>query len=83
MHGFWNGFCNGYPWMSRWSWGGGIMMLIGLLLVVLVIYLLFRKKESGTDHSADSALEMLKRRFVNGEISREEFEEKKRILTES
>lgn len=83
MHGFWNGFFDGYSCLSQSGWGGGVMMFVGLVIFGVVLYLLFKHREGRTSAVDDSALETLKKRFVNGEIGVEEYEEKKRILTES
>ncbi len=61
--------------------GGYITMGLGILIAAALIYLLVKKSGSfpGQEKS-DSPLEILQKRFVNGEISREEYLEKKEIL---
>jgi putative membrane protein len=76
--------------MSNGVWGGGmgIWMLLGtafwILLIVgivlLVVWAIQKSKGAGTGRTEDSALEILKKRYARGEISKEEFEEKKRDL---
>ncbi len=72
-------------WDHFWL-GGYTGMFIGLLLIAAVIYLLFRKnhhhQETGSS-SYESAESVLKRRFVNGEIDRDEYVEKMEILQNS
>ena len=82
MHSYWYNMRDGLCGLARTGgWGGGIMMLIGLLLLAAIIYLLFRRKDSsGGNGREDSPLELLQKRYVNGEISKEEYEEKKRVL---
>ena len=76
------------PWMM---WGGGwwwfmpIFMILfwGLVIwgVVALVQGLSRSGRSdGVSGQQDSALEILKRRYARGEISKEEYEEKKRDL---
>jgi putative membrane protein len=61
--------------------------MFGILGTVLVVILVvwgwtYLKKEKGFDfgNTRESALDILKRRYAKGEISKEEFEEKKRDL---
>ena len=71
---------NGWGWMA-----GGLMMLIfwgGL--VVLVIFLVrgfsARSAQRGGKRSAPDALGILAERFAMGEISEEEFDQRRRVL---
>ncbi|MDD5474650.1 MAG: SHOCT domain-containing protein [Candidatus Methanoperedens sp.] len=50
-----------------------ILILIGLILLIKYLWEGGAKKE-------ESALELLKKRYARGEISKEEFEEKKKDL---
>ena len=58
-------------------------LIIPLLIILAVWY--FNQgnvKWPGQAGQQDSSLEMLKKRLARGEISREEYEEKRRILEE-
>lgn len=70
-------------WMNGWGGGfGGIfMILLWVLIIVGIIYLV--KLVAGgtkTEKKREDALEILKKRYARGEISKEEFEEKKKDL---
>ncbi|HYA03063.1 MAG TPA: SHOCT domain-containing protein [Syntrophobacteria bacterium] len=84
------------PWgpgmMGNWSsygvvgWFGSFIMLAFWALLVLVLILLARRLWSyggakEKPHTDESPLDILKRRYAQGEIEREEFEQKKRDLT--
>jgi putative membrane protein len=80
-----------WPWF-HWGIGGygafgWIMPLMMLAFWGLVIWGIIalvrwgRRTGCGVSDSSESALETLKRRYASGEISREEYEEKKRVLT--
>ncbi len=61
----------------------GFMWIILVIIVIAVIllakgYLSPAKKES--EEAGESALDVLKKRYARGDISKEEFEEKKRDL---
>jgi putative membrane protein len=83
----WQGY--GYGMMGPGMMGGfGTMFLMPFLWIVVlgliiwaVVAAVRRPGESdSTTRSADSALEILKRRYARGEINREEYEEKKKDL---
>lgn len=62
-----------HGWLGMgWGW------LIGLLLIVLLVWVLVRI--SGRRKAERSPLEILKERYAKGEISEEEYEERKAKL---
>lgn len=66
-----------------WGWGGGFMMIFWVVLTVAVIYWIIRAANHNVNQPAsvpESALEILKKRYARGEISKEEFEERKKDL---
>ena len=78
-----------------WGWSWGLGMIHGLLwwvFVILGIVLLLRLLARGSGGSsappasphppAETALDILKKRYARGEIGKAEFEEKKRDLQE-
>lgn len=71
-------------------WGGG-WWVVGALVMVACIYMMSRMMtgHGGSEHgghgghddqSARSAHDILAERFARGEISQEEFEERRRVL---
>lgn len=67
----------GYGMMSGGYW---IIALIFWLLVLIGLVLLIKYLWEGGAKKEESALELLKKRYARGEISKEEFEEKKKDL---
>ena len=70
-----------YGHMLGWGiWGWLMMPLFWGGVILLVVWLV--REVSGTNSSqSNRALEILKERYAKGEISREEFEAKKKDLT--
>jgi len=62
------------------SYGGIVMMILGLVAIIAIIWFVYKGGSFLNQSNKESALEVLQKRYVNGEISREEFEEKKSIL---
>jgi len=79
---------NSYGWDWGWShmMGGSLMMVLFWGLVVLLVVLIVRAIGSGSNKktataSNYSALEILHERFARGDIEKDEFENRKRILS--
>jgi len=85
-----DGWCLG-PWMmGGWGmgWFGMVFMIIfwGLLIVGLVFFIRWliqaTKGEKDVIGNSSNALDIIKERYAKGEIDKEGFENKKRILLE-
>ena len=73
-----------YPWhMMGWGWGFGwifpLLMVLGIVFCVVMMSRMFGHAH-GRRNSSSSALDVLDERFAKGEISKEEFEEKRAVL---
>ena len=76
----------------HWGWdaGGWLMMGIGmlfwLLVLVAVVWIVVRtitvadRRQADGRSERDEALDLLRRRFANGEIDAEEFEQRLTLL---
>lgn len=77
----------------EYFWGGGmwifptVAMIIGITVILLIIFLVFGRgfrppwHDSGRrDVGTESALDILKKRYAKGEISKEEFEQMKKDI---
>jgi putative membrane protein len=74
----------GHPMWGIWGpWGIGMMLMMllfwGLIVVGLVLGIRWLISQ-GREPRADSALDILKRRYARGEIDKDEYEAKKRDL---
>ncbi|PWI33201.1 electron transporter RnfE [Vibrio albus] len=70
MHGF-------YDW-GLFS-GGGFMFLFWILLIIAIIWLVFSSKNRNNSPT-ETALDIAKKRYAAGEITKEELDEIKRNL---
>lgn len=82
-----NGTMGGWGHMMGYNWyGGGIMWVLLIIVAVVVIYfVLNRDKNAKTpdDSAGESAMDILKKRYAKGEITKEEFEKMKRNIDEA
>lgn len=70
-----------------WGWGwivGGLMMLLfwGGIIALIVFFVRggARSSETGEKRTTRDARDILEERFARGEMSEEEFEQRKRVL---
>ncbi|MEX2650313.1 MAG: SHOCT domain-containing protein [Alphaproteobacteria bacterium] len=77
--------------MSNHGWWGMILgpfMMIALLAIVVAVVVLLVRWLGGTAHHqvphppGKTALDILKERFARGEIDKQEFEDRRRVLGE-
>jgi putative membrane protein len=63
-------------------WGIGFGWFIGLFFIVLIIWLIIRLVNQDFYHRIrnNSAMDILKERYAKGEIGKEEFEEKRKLI---
>jgi putative membrane protein len=64
-------------------WGGGVMMVLFWAAIIFLLFVLARSVNAMHQASHPpprTAVEILKERFARGEIDREEFEEKRKVL---
>jgi putative membrane protein len=65
------------------GFGMGFMWIIWIVVIIGIILLAkgyFSPAKKDSETTGESALDLLKKRYARGEISKEEFEEKKRDL---
>jgi putative membrane protein len=72
-------------WNFGWGWGMGFgcvaTLLLWILIILGIVFLvkaILRAEKKGA--AGETALDILKKRYAGGEISKEEFEEKKKDI---
>ncbi|MBN2539508.1 MAG: SHOCT domain-containing protein [Deltaproteobacteria bacterium] len=73
-----------YGWghMMGPGFGGMFMWILLLIAVVLIVYSLMRTLKGGGTSPHETALDVLKKRYAQGEISKEKYDEMKKDLKE-
>lgn len=66
--------------MLGFGWGFHGFGWLFWLLIIAIIFFLFRSDSGSPGKNDKSALDILKERFARDEITKEEFEEKKKYL---
>ena len=71
--------------MMGWNYGfGGFIWFLIILAVLIgvVIYFMKNRETLREEYEEESALEILKKRYAKGEITKQQFEEMKKDLDE-
>jgi putative membrane protein len=78
-----------HPHMGAWGWGGmifgPIMMIVFIALIVAAVVLVIRWTGLGGSAvagGAKKARHILDERFARGEIDKDDYEERKRVLSD-
>jgi len=72
--------------MMNFWWGGAFMWILFLIVIVLVIYFTLQSTKPRSYDSSfretprETSIDILKRRYARGEITKEEFEQMKKDL---
>jgi putative membrane protein len=87
-------FANSDGWghMGNWGhmmnfwWGGAFMWIVFLIVIVVVVYFVLQSTRARSYDSSlretprETSIDIVKRRYARGEISKEEFEQMKKDL---
>lgn len=76
---FHHGMMDGFFKYNSWSWGYCALMGLGLLLLIVAVILIVRSTRRKSQNSF-KAIEILKTKYALGEITQEEFEQRKSVL---
>ena len=74
-----------HPMWGMWGvWGIGMMLMMlvfwGVVIVGIVLGIRWLMTQGREPHRTDTALDILRQRYARGDISKEEFEAKKKDL---
>jgi putative membrane protein len=77
---------HGHMWGGEggmgYGYGGSFMWILLLVVIGLIVFLILQNVQTGSRTDQESPLDILKKRFAKGEITKEEYEEMKRKLLE-
>jgi putative membrane protein len=82
----WQGCGPGYRmmgWGHHGPFGLVLMVLFWILVALCIIWFVRSRAHSRKDRSEDSAIDIIKKRYAKGEITKEEFEKIKDDLTKT
>lgn len=76
------GFMMDWNHMMNFGWGGIFMWIVFLIIVVVIVYLLVQSNKPRSYDSSfiESPIDILKKRYAKGEITKEEFEKMRKDL---
>lgn len=66
---------HGYFWGMHWIWW--------ILFLIIIVLIVSPNRITGSRKKEETPMDILKKRLAKGEIDKEEYEEKKRILEQN
>ena len=74
----------GWGHMMYYGYGGGFMWILFIVVIGVLIYLLLQnaKAKGGTGGAGETPLDILKKRYARGELTKEDYDRMKKELTE-
>ena len=66
---------NGHFWGMGWA-----MWLIPLIIILVIYFLVINNSRNKNGQNTETPLEILKKRYAEGEITKEQFEEMKKNI---
>jgi putative membrane protein len=77
-----------HMWGGEWGWGGmflgpvfGILFIAAIAIAVVLVIRALGGRSAARGGGGTSAFDILDEHFARGEIDREEYEERKRVLS--
>jgi putative membrane protein len=67
-----------------WGMGSGYVWIIGIIIIIVAIWLIVKTMSRNDNRNAPidkSPMDILNERFARGEISKQEYEEKKKAIS--
>jgi putative membrane protein len=74
----------GWGHMMYYGYGGGVMWILFLVVIAALVFLVLQYSRAGGGRGApgETPLDILKKRYARGEITKEDFDRMKRELSE-
>jgi len=74
----------GWGHMMYYGYGGGFMWILFLVAIGVLVYFIVRNAKTGgsAGEPGETPLDILKKRYARGEITKEDFDRMKRDLSE-
>jgi putative membrane protein len=74
--------CEGYMWHGGWVFGPIVMVLFLALIVAAIVFIVrwLTRSEARQSASRPDAVAILQERFARGEIDKDEYDDRRKIL---
>ena len=66
--------------MMHYGYGGWVVLLLLVIVIIIAFYLVVQTRKGGT--TRETPLEILKKRYAKGEITKEDYDRMKQDLSE-
>ncbi len=73
----------GMDWHSGWLWGMHLGWWAFWIVTAVILWVAVTRSAAPSTHRAEAPLDLLKRRYAEGAMTTDEYEERKARLTDS